>query len=201
MLSGVDSASETIRAFVAIELPEQVRKVLAGLVDQLNAADLRGVRIVRPAGIHLTLKFLGDVPTARVDSIVSALARAAEGHQPFVLNLGAAGVFPNRSRARVLWVGVDGDLERLSSLQEQVERELRAAGFVHEMRDFNPHLTLGRIRDGASSSDKRRVLDALFAADFDTGQPIDVEYVSLMSSTLLPQGAVHERVSRLKVGR
>ena len=74
--------SETIRAFVAIELPEHVREVLAGLVDQLSAVEIRGIRTVRPDGIHIPLKFLGDVPQARVDSIVTSPSRSHDLQVP-----------------------------------------------------------------------------------------------------------------------
>lgn len=191
---------ETIRAFVAVELSEQVKNTLARLVDHLNAAGIRGVRPVRPDGIHLTLKFLGNIQKVQVESIVSALACVLEEELPFSVQLGSVGVFPNRSRPRVLWVGVDGKLEALRTLQGRVDCALASVGFAREKREFNPHLTIARIRDGTSNSDRQQAANALFSAGFDTGLPIDVEYVSLMSSTLLPQGAIHDCIAQLRVG-
>ncbi len=192
--------TEQVRAFVAIELPPQVRDVLAGLVQELSRARLRGVRLVRPEGVHLTLKFLGDVQVAQVEAIASALARVARAHEPFLLELVGAGVFPERSAPRVLWVGIEGDMEPLRALQRDVEAALETLGFAREERGFKPHLTIGRIREGASPADRREAERALASAWTSPGVRMEVGSVSLMKSILRPDGAIYERLASVSLG-
>ena len=184
---------EQIRVFVAVELPDRVKTEFAGLVSSIDALGVRGVRTVRPGGIHLTLKFLGDVNVELVQGIQSAMVSAASRSAPFDLSLGDVGVFPNPAAARVLWVGVAGNLKRLNRLQQDVERSLSELGFRPERRRFNPHITAGRIRDSVSRSDQRRVTDALFSHEY-ARPPIRVESVSLIRSVLHPDGAIYEPI-------
>lgn len=192
--------TEQVRAFVAIELPPQVRDVLAGLVQELSRARLRGVRLVRPEGVHLTLKFLGDVQVAQVEAIACALARVARAHEPFLLELAGAGVFPERSAPRVLWVGIEGDMEPLRALQRDVEAALETLGFAREERGFKPHLTIGRIKEGASPADRREAERALASAWTSPGVRMEVGSVSLMKSILRPDGAIYERLASVSLG-
>ena len=184
---------ERIRVFVAVELPGEVKAEFTRIVSAIDALGVRGVRTVRPNGIHLTLKFLGDVNVELVPEIQSAMAATASQATPFGLSLGDAGVFPNPGAARVLWVGVEGDIERLNRLQERVERSLTDLGFRPERRRFNPHITAGRIRDGVSRADRRRVTDALFSHEY-ARPPFRVESVSLIQSILRPDGAIYEPI-------
>ena len=185
---------EKVRLFVAVELPDAVKIELDRLVQALKAADTGGLRPVRPEGIHLTLKFLGDVESERVDAVAEALSISAAQHSPFRLELGQAGAFPNLRRPRVLWVGVDGDMEALASLQADVEGELENAGFARDNRDFHPHLTLARVRDGSRPASVRRAAELLIDTSFARGADIPVESVSLMRTELRPDGAIHQRV-------
>ena len=106
-----------MRAFVAIELSREVRDVLAGLVGHLELARVRSLRTVNPDGIHLTLKFLGEVSEQLAPSIAGEVERAVAGHSPFTLNIDGSGVFPDERRVRVLWVGLQGDLPSLLGLR------------------------------------------------------------------------------------
>ena len=140
---------QPVRAFVAIELPDRAKDALARVVGELRAAQLGGLRAVRPEGIHLTLKFLGDVPADRIDAIGAAAERAAGHHTPFALLLSGVGAFPSGRAPRVLWAGIAGDLDSLGALQASVDGCLADLGFARERRAFNPHLTLARLRDSA----------------------------------------------------
>ena len=187
--------TETIRSFLAVELPPEVKGALAGAADDLGRANLLGLRLVRPESIHLTLKFLGDTSAALVPSIVESVARVAGAHSSFALALGRAGAFPNRSSPRVLWIGIEGELAPLVALQQQIEEALAQFGFAGEGRGFSPHLTVARIRDGTSKADRQRAAEALITSRIPSGLSIEVRSISLMRSTLLPDGAVYERVA------
>ena len=185
-----------VRAFLAIELPGSVKAALARVVAELRAARLGGLRLVRPEGIHLTLKFLGDVPVNRIDAIGAAAERAAGRHAPFTLSLSGVGAFPGGRAPRVLWAGIAGDLDSLRTLQSSVDGSLAQLGFARERRAFNPHLTLARMRDSASREDRSRALCVLRAAQPEEALAFDVDATALFQSTLGPGGAVYRRLLR-----
>ncbi len=184
---------EKIRVFVAVEIPDEVKAEFARLTTAIDALGVRGARTVRPQGIHLTLKFLGDVSVELVPEIGAAMDSVADEMAPFDLSLGDAGVFPNPRAARVLWVGVAGDLDSLGRLRRRVEESLAELGFRPERRRFNPHITAGRIRDSVSNADRRRVTEALLSHEY-ARPSIRVESVSLIRSTLHPDGAIYEPI-------
>ena len=192
------AGGEKLRVFVAVELPDAAKEELAGLAAAIDALGVREARTVRPEGVHLTLKFLGEVDAGLIPEIKSAMDAAA-GTEPFDLSLGDAGVFPSPEAARVLWVGVAGELGCLKRLQSAVERSMSGLGFRPERRGFNPHITAGRIRDGVSRSDRRRVTRALFSHEY-ARPAIRVEGISLIRSVLHPDGAIYESVHRSALG-
>ncbi len=188
---------QPVRAFVAIELPDRAKDALARVVGELRAARLGGLRAVRPEGIHLTLKFLGDVPADRIDAIGAAAERAARQHAPFALELSGVGAFPSGRAPRVLWAGIAGDLDGLGALQASVDGCLADLGFARERRAFNPHLTLARLRDSASREERSRALCVLRAAQPREAMSLDVDAIALFQSTLTPGGAVYRRLLRV----
>ena len=190
------SSDARMRAFVAIELSDDAKRALAALIQSLRSRRIDGLRLVRPEGIHLTLKFLGNIDASRVPRIAAALATASARHAPFRLTLTAPGFFPNADRARVLWIGVGGELRPLIDLQRDVDQTLAALGFAAEKRPFNPHLTIARMRDNAARADRRRAADALAAYPLPPGIAVSANAVSLMQSELRPGGAVYTRVAQ-----
>ncbi|MYA61216.1 MAG: RNA 2',3'-cyclic phosphodiesterase [Dehalococcoidia bacterium] len=193
------ASEEKVRVFVAVELPDTVKAEFAGLAVAIDALGVRGARTVRPEGIHLTLKFLGDVSVERVPEIRDAMDFASDEVAPFDLSLGDAGVFPNPRATRVLWVGVEGDLDSLGRLQQRVEESLAELGFRPERRGFNPHITAGRVRDRVSNADRRRVTETLLSHEY-ARPPIRVESISLIRSTLHPDGAMYEPIYGVGLG-
>ncbi|MBA2458774.1 MAG: RNA 2',3'-cyclic phosphodiesterase [Gemmatimonadales bacterium] len=135
-----------MRLFAAVPLPEPARAEVAGLLDRLRRRELP-VRWVRDEGLHLTLKFFGEVAAERVGAVEEAIRLANEGSEPLAMRLDDLGAFPTASRARVLWVGVEAP-PALELLQDRLERRCEAIGFPPEGSPFRPHITLGRVRDG-----------------------------------------------------
>ena len=191
--------SETIRAFVAVELPPEARDALSAVVRYLDGRGIAGLRTVDPVSAHLTLKFLGNVPASRVGAIEDALVEAASGSRPFTLALDDTGTFPERGAPRVLWVGLSGDVDALSSLQSGTEAALRPLGFEPERRPFRPHLTLARLRDRSTLSDRNRAAAALSSAPFEPGLAFGVESVSLMRSILRREGPRYVRLASIRL--
>lgn len=192
---------EQVRSFVAIELPEGLKEELVGLGEHLKSGGHSGVRWVDPRGIHLTLKFLGDVAVDRLDGITSALTEATRGISPFRLEVGGLGVFPNPRRVRVAWVGVSGDVDKLQQLQQRVESSLSVLGFAAESRRFTPHLTLARVRDQVAQEERQRFGQFIEGTDFKATHKVEVDTVYLMRSQLTRQGAVYSRISSVRLDR
>ena len=190
-------ATETVRSFVAIERPAGLKRALGELAARLKAAGPVPVKWVEPAAIHLTLKFLGNIPVGRIDEVVRALETAAAGVPPFSLRVGELGVFPNVSRCRVAWVGLEGDLDTLSKLQQNVENQLTQLGFARESRAFTPHLTLARVRDRALPAERQRFGEAFTKTSLGAESVIEVREVSLMKSQLTPAGAIYSRLGSI----
>ncbi|MDE2781120.1 MAG: RNA 2',3'-cyclic phosphodiesterase [Chloroflexota bacterium] len=187
---------DTVRVFVAIDLPEAAKETLRQAVADLQDNLQQGIHWVRPEGIHLTLKFLGDVSTARVGDIQAAMDKAAREFEPanFRLALSGLGVFPNPREPRVLWAGVSGDMEALEHLQGLTDGCLEDAGFARERRPFRPHLTLGRVRDQVAPEQRRRIGQAIQQATPPQRVEWQVGEVHLIRSTLTPGGAIYDSI-------
>ncbi len=186
--------AELIRSFIAIELPAAVKQELTTLEDILKKRCPQVVRWVDPQSIHVTLKFLGDMDSDRIDEINMAMDEATQGMSPFHLELKYVGVFPNLNRVNIIWVGATGDLDKLTFLQKQIESNMEQLGFTRENRDFTPHLTLGRVRDYASQDDRKKIGQVLSQTAFASAQVITVNSVNLVKSQLTNTGAVYTRL-------
>jgi 2'-5' RNA ligase len=194
---------ERPRLFIAIEMPETWRDAIAAVQDQIRRriaaerSDLR-LRFVRPEGVHLTLKFLGETPAARLASVEQALANAVPAPPAFQLKIGRIGSFSDRRAPAIIWAGIEpvgeSDAKGLRNLVEQVETCLATAGFPRERRGFVPHLTLARVPDRLSQPD-RDYLVATSQTTLPALEPITVSNVSLMRSHLGPGGARYERLA------
>ena len=196
----VSRIPEQIRSFVAIELPEEAKKGLASLRRELERDEHRFVKWVDPGGIHLTLKFLGNIPSKRVPEITEAIKKAAQGLSPFLLEISGLGAFPSLKQVRVVWVGVGGELDKLSTLQQNIDSALAALGFAREERSFVPHLTVARVREGASTSERGRFGELVGSATFEGKYHVEVEAIKLMRSQLTPAGAIYTCLSVVGLG-
>lgn len=183
-----------IRSFVAVSLPQEVRARLEEYGKELKKLGLYG-SFPKSESFHLTLKFLGDIPEAKVDAIGSALERAVAGLAPFSLEVRGLGTFPNPSSARVVWMGFEQS-EPLSVLQARVEKVLEDLDFPPEDRPFRPHLTLARLKSKDNLKDLQAYLQD--AGPSAAAGAVPVDEVVLFRSELRPDGA---RYTRLRVAR
>jgi 2'-5' RNA ligase len=198
------SDSATLRAFIAVELPPALGDQLAALAARLRrAAPERAARWVRPEGIHLTLKFLGDVPVSQVEQIKALMEAATGDCGPFECAVAGLGCFPNLRQPRVVWVGVHDSSGALERLQGALEEGAARLGYPREPagRGFNPHLTLARVGRETRGPEARQVGEAVQAAGpADLGR-LPVEALALMQSDLRPGGAVYTRLHQARLGR
>jgi len=196
----VSNNPEQIRSFIAIELPEEAREGLARLRKELERDEHRFVKWVDPGGIHLTLKFLGNISSKRVTEITEAIEESAQGISPFHLEISGLGAFPSLRQARVFWVGIGGEVDKLSRLQQGIDSALAVLGFAKEERSFVPHLTLARIRQEASPLERRRFGELVGSTIFEDKYHVKVEAISLMRSRLTPAGAIYTCLSVVGLG-
>lgn len=179
-----------MRLFLAINFPAEVRESLWRSAQPLVR---RGypVKWVGAEQLHLSLKFLGEVPEERLPEITAASARAVQGARPITMTLGEGGfgVFPDLARPRVVWAAIAAE-PALELLQHQVEATFAPLGFPSEGRPFRPHVTLGRATRNASPWDFHGLEQALASLSF--SQTVLVDAVDLMHSTLQASGSVYQ---------
>ena len=189
-------SGKNIRAFLAIEPPDNILQALSTLQEKLKQ-DIRGrINWTKPQGQHLTLKFFGDISAEDVKNIRATVENRIASVSSLNLKIEKLGVFPDERRPRVIWCGVAGDLEKLSELQKQLDSDFASIGFPIEDRSFRAHLTLGRIKESQGLTGISETLNkhnAFVAGVFECRELI------LFQSKLLPQGAVYTKFAEFKL--
>jgi RNA 2',3'-cyclic 3'-phosphodiesterase len=188
-----------IRSFIAVELPEGLKKELAELIAQLKKNSPPVVRWVDPNSIHITLKFLGEIPEDSIDELALAIEESVQSVSPFKLEVSEVGAFPDLDRVQVIWVGVKGSLDKIISLQKRIESNTEQLGFPREKRDFSPHLTLGRVRNEASQNERQRLGKLLSETTFTGLHNVEVNAINLMKSQLTSNGAIYTCIGSVKL--
>jgi RNA 2',3'-cyclic 3'-phosphodiesterase len=191
------------RTFIAIELGDAARAYLARQIARLRT-DLPSVHWVDPAGLHLTLAFLGELDDERLRLACDAAAQAAAGAGPFGLRVAGLGMFGRLNAPRVVWAGVGGELDHLRRLHAALRDALAARGFAPEERDFSPHLTLARLRGPLPAEQVARLSQLVNAArpaySAGSGAAIEANVLSVMMSELLRPAARYTRLYAFPLG-
>lgn len=174
------------RTFLAVELPHQVKQVAIQLQTTVDAKP-KVVKWVKAANIHLTLRFIGPTPEEEISKIKSAVAEAVKGFHDIKLRVNGTGVFPKPQRPRILWLGVEGDVEPLCELVTEINRALSEMGYPAEERSYTPHITIARIRYPQKVTPD---VTTFLNCEYD---PIDVsvENVTFLQSDLVPGGPIY----------
>jgi 2'-5' RNA ligase len=180
----------TIRTFIAIDLPIFIQDKLGEVIQQYKDKQISAVRWVAPRNIHLTLKFLGDISPANLDTLTKVLTAEVNHYHCFEIHIGGSGAFPNTRWPRVIWVGVKAP-PSLETLQRGIEGETHRLGYSGEDRPFSPHLTLGRVSNNATPQEIRHLSDALSTMSVGELGHVMVESIRLFRSDLQPGGAVY----------
>ncbi len=176
-----------IRTFIAVEFPD---KFIPEIEKIESVLDTPGIKLVEPAQVHITLKFLGDISEDNVEPIASALSQV--NCKPFEAGIKGVGVFPKPAYIRVIWLGAEGDFE---ALHGEVERVLAPFGFEKDDK-FSPHATLARVK---SLKEKAALLEKIKKLeDIDLGT-MNVESITLKKSTLTPKGPIYETLREIKL--
>jgi 2'-5' RNA ligase len=183
---------DTVRAFIAFELPPDVARLAGDLQARLKTHGLK-LRWVRPQNIHLTLKFLGEIPREQTAAVADAMRAAAREGAPAQLSVQGMGVFPGMRKPRVVWIGLGGQTERLIRAAACLDDQLAFLGIDREERPFKAHLTIARVQAG---SDVRRLPGAIEAEAGFAPLPFSASEMVLFQSDLRPQGPVYTPLAR-----
>lgn len=188
-----------IRAFIAVKIDERIREMAASLQRTLNRGDSR-VKWVETNNLHLTLKFLGDIPEDNLPLYYQALERGASDFSPFKVTFQGLGAFPNLKRPRVLWMGVREGKEKLSALSKSISSSLVQASLLEEKElksnRFSPHLTLGRVRSQKNLEDIMEILKDKQNILVGT---MEINQIHLIKSTLTPKGPHYEALKNFSL--
>ncbi len=189
------------RTFIALEFNEAVQRYLSEVIREMALA-LPSLRWVNPAGIHLTLAFLGELDDEQLAQAIAATEAAASSAPPFTYRLTHPGVFGSSRSPRVLWMGIEDQLGRLNQLQRTLNRQLEQHGFAVEKRPFSPHLTLARIK-APLTPDEQQVLQRLLADPrlSRPSPPYHVNALAVMKSELARTGARYSAIREVPFGR
>jgi len=180
-----------LRAFIAVEIPQEIHKAIGNETAPLRAALNKSlVRWVPTENMHLTLKFLGDTSPVNVDLLAQMLSVEAGQHPAFEIQFRGLGVFPNPKRPHVIWIGIQAP-EELAALQRGIEAAADKLGYPPEKRSFSPHLTIGRVKQNINSGGMQKVRAALEGIKVGTLGAAPVNAVHLFKSDLKPSGAVY----------
>jgi 2'-5' RNA ligase len=177
----------SIRSFIAIKLPPEIRDCLERIINRLKPST-GDVRWVKADAIHLTLKFLGDVEEGRIPEIAGCIERCVQGISPFALAVRGLGAFPGENSPQVIWISAVDESGSLARMQRSLEEGLAHVGFTKEKRPFSPHLTLGRLKSPRGKEAVRRGLAELKHTDCGS---FTADGVSLIKSDLKPSGPVY----------
>lgn len=187
-----------MRVFIAIDIDEQIRKALGRLQDELRGkADIKksDAKWVNPQNIHLTLKFLGEIKDEQVAEVCNITRDVAGRHESFDLDVESVGHFGGKS-AKVLWVGMGQNCDKLLQLQQDLEQQLDSAGWPMENRKFSGHLTLCRIRSARAGDNLAQL--ARQYKDFKLGT-MPADSVTVYQSQLKPQGPIYTVLGRYEL--
>ena len=184
-----------IRTFIAIEIPETIQKKIGELQNSLKAFGAR-ISWTRPANIHLTLKFLGDTDTARIDEIAARLQLAVASSPKFKITVTGTGAFPNFKRPRVIWIGAESEGDQLQTLAAQIDDCIKNFGFEKEKRHYSAHLTLGRVKDVSAIEPLMTKLKSY--ENFQAGSFV-AKNLHLIKSELHPAGSIYSRLKTLNL--
>lgn len=183
-----------IRTFIALDFPLSILDSIEQQTKRLRQTlGNEVIRWVLTHNLHLTLKFLGNVPVSHLEFLKQMLAQATDSITQFDLQIGGIGSFPNSNRPRVLWVGIHAPA-LLSNLQKAIEEGAKRLGYEKEERPFSPHLTLGRVRQGLDGKDLQKISNALSSIQLGKIGIARVDSVHIYKSDLNSEGSVYTKL-------
>jgi 2'-5' RNA ligase len=186
-------AGENVRSFVAVDLDDpEIKSRITKTQEDLERTGA-SLKVVQPEIMHLTLRFLGEIPQATVLRVIEAMGGLR--FSPFEVEFSGVGVFPNIRRISVIWIGITNGQERLAEIFEQLEPKLRQFGLPPDNKGFSPHLTIARVRSGLNKETLAKSIESMREVEFGK---MGVSAVRLKKSTLTPRGPIYTTLHEVK---
>lgn len=189
-----------LRAFIAIEIPAEIKKAIAVQTASLHKDAGRAVRWVAPENIHVTLKFLGELSTSTVGLLSQALQSECSQQVPFAITVSGLGSFPNLRYPRIIWIGLNPLLD-LNRLQRKIESTVARLGYTPEDKPFFAHLTIGRVREQASAEEMKHLQTGLAGLNIGELGKFTAQAVTLFKSELQPAGPLYTPLYSAHMGK
>ncbi|HDI78196.1 MAG TPA: RNA 2',3'-cyclic phosphodiesterase [Desulfobacteraceae bacterium] len=181
-----------IRSFLAFELPEFVKEELSGLIRSFNRG-ISKVRWVKRENMHLTVLFLGNISEETIPAMAQDISDICKRFSPFIVRMEGVGCFPNLRNPKVIWVGIDGEIERMAKFHESLIMNLSKYGIKQENRTYRPHLTLGRVK--GNSNIKDRMVGMISKGRDITDKEFILQELVLFKSDLRPRGPLYTKLN------
>lgn len=175
-----------LRAFLAIDVDEELKAKMYRVIKEFQKIDAN-IKYVDLENIHLTLKFFGDIDTEGIDLLSSKISQVVSNFDRFAIKIKGCGAFPNTSRIKVIWLGIDDD-QLIRQLHDELDKEFVQLGFDEDKR-FSSHLTIGRMKSAKGKNKVKSTIEEF--SEVDIGE-MEVDKIILKKSTLTPSGPIYE---------
>ena len=186
----------SLRLFIAIETPTDIRPQLGAIRDHLKSSNA-GVKWESDEKLHVTLKFLGNTDDQLLPQIVYTIEGVGQRSAPLEVRYKGVGCFPNPTSPRVIWIGVEDQKDNLNPVQREIESSLIHLGFEREEKEFHPHVTLGRVKGTSGINSLLRTMESI---TFES-QPVTIREIALIKSELHPEGSIYTTLKRIPLGK
>lgn len=186
MFKNSKTQEKNMRAFIGIEIPEELKQKIIDLQEKFEDFD---IKFVEKENLHFNLKFLGETDEEKIEKIKKILKEITEQFESFEVKVHGMGVFPNKNYIRVVWLGVKEGYQQMLALAESVENAVVSLGF--EKGKFEPHLTLGRVRSGRNRNELLLAIRKNENADIGS---FKIKEIKIIESKLSPKGPVYEEI-------
>lgn len=186
-----------MRTFIAIDISDEIREALARIISHLKYAGA-DVKWVDPGNIHLTLKFLGEVSEEKSRLVMESIDGIAASVRPFEITVKDIGAFPRVENPRIIWARLDSGVGESRQLARVVEEAMSVLGFEREARQFEPHLTIGRVKSARNIEDLAAKIGAYDSPRFPLLPPHLIDSIALFRSTLTPKGSLYTKIHEAK---
>ena len=184
------------RCFIAIEIPETIRKSVGDIIEILKKSG-SDIKWVTPENIHITIQFLGETEESLIAAIKESLEKILAPHRPFCIKIADTGCFPDGRRPRIIWVGME-ESQNLIHLYKDIANEMTRFGYQKEERAFTPHITIGRVKSQRNMGELLKRLDEFKGRSI---AGFEVQKITLMKSELKPSGAKYYSLAEIPFGR
>jgi len=185
--------NKTIRAFIAVEINSDIRAIIQNIIDSLRKSN-SDVRWVKPNNLHVTLKFLGEIPEKKIEIVKDILRKISNKTPSIPTKLTPVNVFPHQQKPRVIWIGLEDREARIGKLATELENALSALGLPKEKKGLQAHITLGRLR---SLKNTNSLMNKLQEASLIYPSEFTITHITLFRSTLTPEGSIYDVLEKL----